>query len=65
MTVYCETCNDEPAFARCLECGSIPIELLHDRCKEPLRQIAQDMCAAAVERELRFTIELQRKRRAA
>jgi hypothetical protein len=58
---YCETCQDEPAFARCPDCGSIPLHILHDSCKEPLRQIAQDMCAAAVERDLRFTMELQRE----
>jgi ribosomal protein S14 len=58
---YCETCQDEPAFARCPDCGSMPLGLLHDLCREPLRQIAQDMCAKAVERDLRFTMELQRK----
>jgi hypothetical protein len=41
---YCETCQDEPAFARCPDCGTIPLHILHDSCKEPLRQIAEDMC---------------------
>jgi hypothetical protein len=58
---YCDHCGDEPFYPRCPECGAMPIELLHDSCKEPLRQIAEDMCAKAVERDLRFTMELQRK----
>jgi hypothetical protein len=62
---YCDTCNDEPAFTRCPACGSIPLHVLHASCREPLNEIAQDMCAKAVERDLRFTIELQAKRKAA
>jgi hypothetical protein len=61
----CETCQDEPAFARCPDCCSVPAHIMADLCREPLRQIAQDMCAKAVERDLLFTMELQRKDEAA
>ena len=62
MTDRCPVCRDEPVFAKCPDCGLMPIALLHDLCREPLRQIAADMCAKAVERDLRFTMELQRRR---
>jgi hypothetical protein len=38
-------CDDAPIYPRCPECGSMPLEFLHDLCREPLRQIAKDMCA--------------------
>ena len=46
----CATCEDAPAFARCPSCGSMPLGLLHDLCREPLRQIAADMCAKPKQR---------------
>jgi tRNA(Ile2) C34 agmatinyltransferase TiaS len=48
----CESCGDEPAFARCPQCGMTPLHVLH-----------ADI-AKAVERDLRFTLELQRRRAA-
>lgn len=48
----CATCEDEPAFARCPDCGSIPAHIMADLCREPLRQIAADMCRKAADEQL-------------
>jgi hypothetical protein len=39
MTIYCQTCNDEPAFARCPDCGSIPLHILQDMCRKRREQL--------------------------
>jgi hypothetical protein len=57
----CKECDDSPAFVRCDECGAVPIHVIEDDVNRALAEIARDMCAEAVERELRFTMELQRK----
>ena len=64
---FCPECNDAPAFARCPSCGMIPAHIMADLCREPLRQLAKDMCerAAIVDVERGIDPETGRDRVAA
>jgi hypothetical protein len=33
-----------PAYERCPDCGSMPLDMLHDSLRETLRKVAEDAC---------------------